>query len=249
MSDCYTKDGKKITFKRILNFEPDENRGWVVHALLAEVDGDPAGYLKISYIPTDNFKREYPDVFHYVAKMKGWVTLKNALKNNNLDERIRGLDHYGQYYATDLNDASLEDRLEMVKTLEKQVKSKFQKDYLGFKEYHVDKPLIDFIRVYDDLDNSVFVDANERIDRKGRINYKRQGVASALYKEAALWLKELNLQLHASTLQQPEAKAAWEKMKSLGLVSEIPPKTKIKPYNRIRQVLNTDAFSSSEPTP
>ena len=53
-------------------------------------------------------------------------------------------------------------------------------------------------------------------------NRRRRGVATALYQAAAGFLGEHGLTLRASTLQQPEAAAAWEKLASIWDLVKVP---------------------------
>ena len=70
-------------------------------------------------------------------------------------------------------------------------------DFQKFKQWNLDKPHVDYIRV----DNV----------------WKRQGIATALYNYGAKWLAQVHhLPLYASTLQQPEAAKAWDAMEAKG---------------------------------
>ena len=195
-----TKDGTPITFK-VYDKDPNDNvvAPWVLHKIEAYVGGQLAGYLKISYIPHTVFDKEIPTVWDYKYKLSGW----SADGRNRFDdpqpltvtEAYRMATRYTAMYLYNEYDKGItpseKEQAAFLKKLEKQYLPDFQK----FEAFHVDKPMVDYIRVQDD--------------------FKRQGVATALYKYGARWLaKTKQLPLYASGLQQPEAKAAWDKMKT-----------------------------------
>ena len=71
--------GRKIEinfFANIKEHERSRESAWVLHALTLKVEGSPAGYMKISYIPSENASRFYPDIFHY-AENFGHIHLKS----------------------------------------------------------------------------------------------------------------------------------------------------------------------------
>ncbi len=63
------------------------------------------------------------------------------------------------------------------------------------KNYHVNKPLVDYINVYE--------------------SHRRQGIGTKLYYEAAKWCQQNNMELHASGIQSGLAKSAWKKMETM----------------------------------
>lgn len=242
--EYYTTSGKKITMRRIENIEPPQlDRGWVVHACLAFVDDEPAGYLKISYIPKENFERVYPDVLHFLANLRGWCGLRTALKTKDIDATLHALDRHYQYPITDGQD--FEWKLSKISELTKNLTREHKKDLDGFKEFHMDKPLVDFIRVYDSREMYAYDVHGESKERPNRIDFQRQGIGLALYQDAASWMAEKGLCLYASTCQQPCATAAWLKMDELGLTHEFVSKSKIKSYNKTRKYLD---FRGVSPT-
>lgn len=67
-------------------------------------------------------------------------------------------------------------------------------EFREFEEQSVDKPLVDFIFVEDDM--------------------RRKGIGIALYEEAARYLAKMGLRLYASYLQHDNAIAAWQWLKN-----------------------------------
>lgn len=220
-----TKSGKEIQVKKFENVEAERDTAWRVDEVKAFVDGEEAGYLKISYVPQEKFDKHFPTIFNYLDIMKGksllprekryvhWKNLDREDKEHLLKKLYRPI--AGRFTPYNLNRNSKafelakkindEDYSEGIKKVlsnfsdkeidmllektEKAMEKKEKEDIEFFKNFHVEKPLVDYIRVYDD--------------------YRRERVAVALYLEGAKWMNERGMNLHASGLQSPEAAAAW----------------------------------------
>jgi len=211
-----TKSGNEIEFELHQDSEADRkiNNEWIIHKLVAKVNGEEAGYLKISYIPKERFDTKYPSLVNYLLKqyipnefartnwrdmpddVKKKLLLYAVLSRHRPPAKYWDLGWSNQDDIKNMDTKTLDHYLSMIDSprLNKHHATEFEK----FKKYHVDKPLVDYIRVYD--------------------GFQRQHIALAMYQKAAKWLQKQGLYLHASGLQQPEAKAAWEKMQSLGWV-------------------------------
>lgn len=182
-----TKDRRDIEF-RIKPFDTDRapREPWIMHRLDAYVDGEHAGYLKITYVPRDVFERVLPTVWHYLSIVSGHV-----MDPDDLDDvwRSMALKHawhrHSERPEPAVRDADLANWAE-----------RYIPRFEEFEAFHVDKPLVDYIHVEPE--------------------FRRQGIATALYKKGARWLaKRFRLPLYASGLQQPGAEKAWEKMRKL----------------------------------
>ncbi len=93
----------------------------------------------------------------------------------------------------------------------------------GSRPRFMDRPLVDFIRVGLPDDNAPDYLAKWETEEASEKKWRRKGIAMALYRFGAHWLKEhFGLKLHASGLQQPEAAAAWDKMLAMGMVDMEP---------------------------
>lgn len=219
-----TKDGRHIEVKRVEDSEGDNNRGWQIDELQAFVDGQEAGYLKLSYIPEERFAAHYPaGVFDFVHQIKGHIifeyagesraerSIKHDFKTMTDDELRKFIStaswsfmhvSYGEMSGREgeLEAMSRKELMAKILELKKVVTKRFGKEFEEFKSYFINKPLVDFIRVKD--------------------QFLRQGIATALYIEGAKWMAEKGMVVHASGLQQPEAAAAWAKMASLGWVKD-----------------------------
>jgi hypothetical protein len=215
LEDYKTKDGREITMKRIPDSEGDENRGWRVDEIEAYVDGKQAGYIKLSYIPHARFHKNYPTVFNYADAFEGlygapYKKRHEHYKNLTADERremlksvmhrLRLVDYGGESKVDDMSDREVMKELQRIE--EKLNKGKMGEKFRKFKNFHKDKPLVDFIRVYDGQNR-----------KEGDTDFRRQRIGEALYREAAKWMKEKGMKMYASGLQSDEAKKSWDHMK------------------------------------
>jgi hypothetical protein len=93
----------------------------------------------------------------------------------------------------DIPKLSNKEKNEKEKEYLEKVKNKYQSRMENFKNFHVDKPIVDYIRVFD--------------------NHRRQRIAIALYEYGAKWMAKKGMKLYASGIQSDEAQAAWEWLK------------------------------------
>ena len=188
IEDYFTKNKEPIEFKVTPNSESDRKSAWVVDKIEAFIHGEPVGYLNISYIPKDSFEKNYPTLFDYLIQ-KGMVHLSKFDINDPEQHKqaLLAASGYGDWNKP--TQADLEDP-KFFKRLEKWLKKKYGQDYKDFKEFHVDKPLVDYIRVHEP--------------------FQRKGIAVALYNYGAKYLAKKGLKLYASGLQSDAAKAAWD---------------------------------------
>ncbi len=195
-----------VKFNYIEDLEGDENRGWQVDKIEAYLNDKLVGYIKVSWIPRQRFDQHYKTIAQYVSKVAGSVFLPYEYVNepnyNNIPvdvlrsnlfsaaSTVYGYVSYEQQQQ--FKKMSDEQVIAKYRQLEKMLHKKYGKRFDDFREYYVDKPIIDFIRVDD--------------------QYRRQGIGTALYRAAHEWLKQKHLKLYASGIQTDEAKAAWSQM-------------------------------------
>jgi GNAT superfamily N-acetyltransferase len=209
-----TKFGEKLTFDVQQETEFPGAPAWVLYQITSFVDGQEAGYLKISYIPEENWKLHNGTIFHFAGRNG-----ESALQDLSPARSIKKLSDQDieliiKVYTSRLEwrrprdeiqairEAPIEEKREIVRTearkfFTRDLGEKYKKAYA----FHVDKPLVDYIQVYDD--------------------FRRRGIALALYVKGAEWAADRGLALWASGLQQPEAKAAWAKMQEKGWVEQV----------------------------
>lgn len=244
--DFKTKSGKPIEFKITPDSEGDDNRGFRVDKIDAYVEGIHAGYIKVSYIPKERFEEWVPTIWHWkthfgggnaipynkpkakiedlsnqeISRIISYVVSNHYPKlprgkqgqriKDFLDSLLKDKNHWDKSLR---DDVSREDLLTALDILEKLLmNSNMGKKYKQFQEFHVDKPLVDYINVFD----GQHVNRNKLDD--DMTDWRRQGIATALYIKAAKYLKSQGLKLHASGVQSDDAKGAWKHLEKMGIV-------------------------------
>jgi len=200
------------------------NKGWVVDMVNAYIDDKPIGYLKISYVPDSNVKDVFPDVIHYLgSEHKGFSKLRAALIKDDKKNITRALSQMQDPWSQWIENLESRGELkgmdqnwwdEQYKRLEKEVTERHKKDYEQFLDDVHNKPLVDYIKVEKD--------------------YQQGGIGLGLYIAGATWMAKKRMCLFASSLQSPEAKKSWDKMKRIGM----PIKTVKQKNGRIRTCLD-----------
>lgn len=233
ITEYKTKSGDEIVVKSNEDIEGDENRGWIVDKFSAYVNGDYAGYLKISYIPEDRFKKHYPTILSFMHKVGGSYLLPpnkasydyKDLSTEELKDVVKSLAYHSSKYYQMWNrgEGIPETRNKLLAVINDIIKNdleKQKKDFKRFYNYFVDKPIVDYIRVFKQGEKRY--DRSMRHDKEeihpSEKNYQRQHIATALYLEVAKWLKKKGLKLYASDTQSPEAVNAWEHLQAMGHV-------------------------------
>lgn len=87
-------------------------------------------------------------------------------------------------------------------------------EFAKFRRFHVDKPLVDYIRVYEE--------------------HRRQKIGLALYTHVARQLAEEGFPLYASGIQSEAAQAVWAYMRE----HDFPIRVVRGPYNKSRVILD-----------
>lgn len=194
---------------------------WRVDEVRAALeDGTPAGYLRISYIPSERTPGWQEDIYVFLAhrgSSLGIYGIKDPATANHdqwsslafrVQERLQS---WANACASKWDDRPLAD----IQTFLEQSRAALE-DKLGpkrdeFLEFHVDKPLVDYIEVPEGL-------RGKRISR-------------TLYQEAARWMEERGLALHASGVQTEAAQRCWSSMRRDGLVQDAgATRVRLKPF-------------------
>lgn len=233
--EVVTNKGLPLTIEFRRGIDDNIREGWVVDILEARGPDGPAGHLKLSYVPSETLARWFPSAWHYAARVEGRYYLPGEqLEKPEEDwseaelrlalERTAGWLPYPQERAraAELEAASPARLRELWQEQREQLNARHARAFAEFLEFHLDKPLVDYAEVYRAGETHPYTDGvrseREPLERSAR----RQGVASALYEQAALWLAERGLALHASGLQSDDAAALWESFRARGLVREVP---------------------------
>jgi len=207
LREYQTKSGEEIEMKRLPDSEGNDNRGWRVDKIEAYVGGEKVGYLKVSYIPHERFVRYYPDVFAFMHHIQGkrlgeYSSDYVPYVSRDKDDRRKMLKDivfllravpYGKEkeYVQKLSDREV---LQQLREYDKELMDgHYGRMFKQFKNFHKDKPLVDFIRVEEP--------------------YQRQRIAEAMYRAAAEWMREKGMRLYASGTQSAEAKKAWKHLR------------------------------------
>lgn len=197
MDSFTTHDGRPIQFqvheRAPTEQPPSLDRPWTVHRIEALIEGHVAGFLKISYITKAWAAKSYPTIWHWLSRVRGWSSdLIHAAESGDLDALWLNAHSYVAWRSNP-NAVPHEEREADLKQFE----AKYTPDFKEFKQYHVNRPLVDFIHVDE--------------------AFRRQGVGTALYSYGAQWLaKTKGLPLYASDLQSNEALATWRSMMTRG---------------------------------
>jgi hypothetical protein len=194
-----------IEIIRYPDCEGDDNRGFMVDRLHIHINGQNTGYLAMAHIPFHRMVSWYDQEFadtalkYYAATRQR--TVKALLKSG---ERL-GLP------PTLSRDKCL--------TLMRKFHGRLTLPGGGNIVYHLDRPYVDYIRIYDETDwvrsgpPLRFYSKHQEPKYQGP-NYRRHGLGTLLYSEGARWMQERGMLLYASDLQQPEARMAWERMET-----------------------------------
>lgn len=205
--------------------------GWVVHRLVATVGGVAAGYLKVSYVPSKLARVYFPDPFHYALWYTGSHLVIRHLVERTPDEAAWTADDLRAAIESSLGWVSVGEqrrlgglsaadlRVEWQRA-KARIEERYADEYEDFLDFHLDKPLVDYIRVergperYEEHDGVVtWIGSDD--------GFQRQGIGTALYEVGAAWMAANGLTLWASGLQSPEAEAAWRHLESIHAISSI----------------------------
>lgn len=193
-----------LKFKFNPDVEGDNNRGWIVHKIEAYYDGKSVGYINASYISKDRWNKWYKNgVIDWMVHLSGagsglidgynkkdWAKVCRNLWGHvsSPDDKWRG------GYGTSSNEMTDKDWEASAKALIDAAEKKYSKQFKEDKNYFVDKPFVDYIRV------------NEEFQRKGIGTLLYMGMARELYKRYKL------KKFYGSSLQTDMAKGAWKAM-------------------------------------
>ncbi len=204
---------------------------WSVHILEATVEGKPAGYLKISYIPRKQMERLIPTAFDYATYRSGsFLGIKHLLKDKSEElwddkDLIKAINESYQWIGgyrgeIKLEEQSTDELRQLWKKRKQFINREYKKSYEEFKDFHLDKPQIDFIEVYQPKEKWRYVDG-EGVEFEDQMpEFRRQGIGSALYEVGAKWMQANKMKLWASTVQTDDAKATWKNLQERKLAKE-----------------------------
>ncbi len=248
-------NGRTVRFLREEDME-EPNRGWQMDQVRAEVDGETVGFVGIYYIPLATFRTLYPNVLHYIDVIKGrkisnfdqatetWTFPTDPIEV--LTNTRRALhDHrweppHSVHERLSLYETGVQTAISMGERLH-------GREFRDFKQFHVNRPLLDLMHVYGAQDLHSFHRLRPRPPQGVRqerapSEWRGLGVEVALIKEAALWMAQKGLKLYASRMELEsnsqmfaDYKAAWNALPEHHLPHHITKRSVYRLYKKDRQ--------------
>lgn len=200
-----TKKGQELSLRWKFDSDPNIASSFILHELTAYVDGTEVGYIKVSYVPSKTFSYYFPTILHYLdsirGSMHGFYTIDRAVPfkigdRNEIDHQVRSVDrevsaHRDWLSSDEIEAMSYDEKVAYIKDNLPEVERRNADSFQSFKDFHVDKPLVDYINVEPE--------------------WRRKGIAEILYIMASKKMQEMiGAPLYASGIQTREAEAAWE---------------------------------------
>lgn len=234
--------------------------GWIVELIEAHTESGPAGYLKLSFIPESEMERWYPNAWKWVIREKGRYgrmrtlidTPEEEWTRDDIQQALDSCDDWQPYNtARALKEqrkaASDEELRDLWQQRRQKIEQENQADYQRFRAFHMNRPLIDFIRVYDE-EEWLIHDGGRQKELKEPLGYssKRQGIATLLYETGAVWMHNRGMSMHASGNQSESAQSVWEGFREQGLVKTVPASKKA-PAKKQRQVFDVQRLLAQKP--
>lgn len=196
-----SREGKELSFTfQDITTDKDAERGWVLYRFEVFSDMGNEGYMKVSYIPKENWDKIYPDLLHYLKNYANRGSKPLGTPQMNAESLEDILDGTWGLLSGIQNDVLgfAEPRVRYVDmdpgTQKKWVKlalrvlrERYNWAYIKFENYHLDKPQVDY----------------------SKVNRKGLKVGASLYNYVAQWLARRGLALWSSSTQTPEAKRLW----------------------------------------
>jgi len=204
---------------------------WTVDLVELHTDSGPAGYLKISYVPKELAETYFPDAFAYSVWELGrhnWQLRAQLLQPQEEWSREQLLEafHWTDGFRTADDElawrenAADQELLEAWETRRRELGEEASVEYERFKDFHVDKPLIDYVRVSSGQYDQHYQDGKRVQDHADMADHRRQGLATVMYETAAIWMRTRGMKLHASGVQSDDAVGVWKKFEERGLIEE-----------------------------
>ena len=181
---------------------------WRVDEVRAHLDsGEQAGYCRISYVPSDRIEGWDNDIYAFLAHRGGALGIHGIKDPSRASHQTWSalafavqceLHGWPKANASAWHEKPLDEIRDFLEAARPGLEKKVGPKRAEFIDFHVDKPLVDYIQVVEGLQG-------KRIGR-------------TLYQEAARWMGERGLSLHASGIQTESARRCWESMAREGLV-------------------------------
>lgn len=192
---------------------------WTQHMIGATINEQPAGYITLSYISDATKNKYFKDVLHYFVYMKSNSVLVSFFEDQDIEQFvIKASKFMGADIQAQLSTMNKREKVqflnEQYKLIEQWVIEKYTPAYIGFIDYWHNKPNIDIIRVHCEKDKTskdFSVWPFDTIQRQP-LNFRKQGVAKALYIAAGKYMQSLGMCVWQSDTETPEGQKTWKDM-------------------------------------
>lgn len=157
--------------------------------------------LKVAYISQESWDEKHPTIYHFAVTSGGWCGRVENMNN------LRGIYNEVKKYLHHHNEIAPinptpEEIKEIFKAFERGPRYQQLLSELEFiKNYALNKPYVDYSEVHPE--------------------YRRQGLATRLYKYAAQYYAQKSMLLRASDIQSEEAQSLWASFKRKGWTKEV----------------------------
>jgi hypothetical protein len=201
------------------------NRGWVVHEMGAWRGGERVGYLRVSYVPKALIPLFQPTVLHHLGSVTGWClpALFEGFHGPARDTASLSEAEVAEVRACVCAHLGTQDEgwptiKAMVRDLRGPLNRRGRDAYTRFQAFHVDKPIVDYVRTEESAHNGV-----------ARCN-RGQGLGLLLYGAVAHHLPTLGMRLHASSTQSEDAQRMWSLFAQMGWTEQVGARTVLNPH-------------------
>lgn len=201
-----------VSFQRKQDYEGPKASLWRVDDIDAYGEqGQKLGFIRISYVPSERVERWEADVFAFLADRGTSFGIHCKKDIANLpDEDLARLAHeihnaLDGWSAATAAKWEIQPRHAILDAFEQwrpRLEDLVREKREAFVAFHVDRPLVDMISVEE--------------------SFRGRHLGRELYRQAAMWMAERGLRLHASGVQTDDAQRLWGKMEDQGLVEKAP---------------------------
>jgi hypothetical protein len=198
-----------------------DDRGWVVHSLEAYGKLDhpkfinpktSVGHIKVSYVPEETWEEKYSGDFGFIRWLRDVKSVIRpdremngpiAAYTSGFSKEVESWDKWISNNRKQYSKKTEEEKRTLFWEYVKKLKERYWEKYEEFFDFHVGKPIVDYICVEEE--------------------HRRKGIGSMLYETMAKILGNcFDLRLYASGIQTEKAEKAWEKNKKIHpTISEI----------------------------
>ena len=189
-------------FRLIRVPEPEGEKSlWEVTEVQAWEGERQVGFLRISHIPRLRYAQRLPTRAHQLGRVLHLRSLllpspaSMAAYRHAIFEGYQHLGYPEQAHAKSQEGVSRDEIQQAFDTMIERLWGQEQARVKAFEDFHLDRPMVDKVEVLE----------------PGR------GIGRALYLEAAKWVAEHGLQLHASEIQTDAARGVWASFQRKGL--------------------------------